>query len=137
MGPTALAALIAGRERRPSLLEEWQSHLAEFAEKPYRKMVIAALGFILASIRLRLGDLADLAWIPADRVLGSRTLSNLFVIVPTVAVGLINFFHAGAIGITESMENIAATVALFYGLIRSGRWWRDVKLPDPKPRGRG
>ncbi len=83
---------------------------------------------------MRLRDLANLAWVPADRVLGSRTLSNLFVLVPTVTVGVINFIHAGAIGITESMEDIAATVGLSYGLIRCGRWWRDVKPPEPKPR---
>lgn len=133
---TSFAALIAGRRRRPDLRDEWRSHLGGESGSGLspRRRALAALGFIVAAFRYRLRDVADIAWVPADRVLGSRTLSNLFVLVPTVAVGVINFFHAGAIGITESMENIAATVALFYGLIRCGRWWRGVKLPDPKPR---
>jgi hypothetical protein len=36
-------------------------------------------------------------------------------------------------GIMESMEDLAATIGMMYGLIRLGRWWRDVKPPDPKP----
>jgi hypothetical protein len=59
------------------MYEEWRSHLA--GDLSNQQKLYAALGFIVAAFRDRLRDLADLAWKPADRVLGSRTLSNLFV----------------------------------------------------------
>jgi hypothetical protein len=137
-GITVLAALIAGRKGRPDLLDEWRSHLAGETGRELSawQKVYASLGFLRGALKLRLRDLVDLAWVPADRVLGSRTLSNLSVLVPTVIVGMIIFRHAGAIGIMESMESITATGGLLYGLIRCGRWWRDVKPSDPKPRNK-
>jgi hypothetical protein len=126
---------MAGRKRRPGLLDEWRSHLAG---RPGHKLTNwektrDAAGFILSALKMRLRDLADLAWVPADRVLSSRTLSNLVVLVPTVAEAATILIHAGAMGIMESMEDLAATIGMMYGLIRLGRWWRDVKPPDPKP----
>jgi hypothetical protein len=34
------------------------------------------------------------------------------------------------------MESIIATGGALYGLIRYGRKWRGVELPDPKPRSK-
>jgi hypothetical protein len=132
-GITSMAALIAGPKRRPDLLEEWRTLLAATTS---RRKVLMAHGFILGAFKMRLRDLADLAWIPTDRILGSRTLSNLFVLIPTVIFGLVIFRHAGTIGIMESMEDISVVAGGFYGLIRCGRWWRSVKPPAPRPRAK-
>jgi hypothetical protein len=135
---TGLAIVIVGRTRRPALRIEWRSHLAGEAgrELSTRQKVHAALGFVRGAVKVRLRDLTDLAWIPVDRVLGSRTLSNLFVLVPTVIVGLVILGRAGTIGVMESMESITATGGVLYGLIQCGRWWRAVKPPEPKPRAK-
>jgi hypothetical protein len=42
--------------------------------------------------------------------------------------------HLGTLGVLTSAESIAAIGGALCGLIRIGRWWRDVKPPDPKPR---
>ena len=72
---------------------------------------------------------------PTPRV-DRDVLSNLFVIVPTVAVAVFIFFHAGTIGVMLGMESIIATGGLLYGLVRCGRWYRGVKPPDPSPRSK-
>jgi hypothetical protein len=136
-GLANLASIIAGSKRRPGLRDEWRSHLAgDGREPPGWQTINAAFGFVWAALKMRLRDLADLAWWPADRVLGSRTLSNLFVLGPTVAVAVAVFFHVGAIGVMMSMESIGATGGLLYGAIRCGRAYRDVRPPAPRPRAK-
>jgi hypothetical protein len=133
---TSLAIIIVGRKRRPALRVEWRSHLAGEAgcDQSAGRKIHAALGFVRGAAKMRLRDLADLAWRPADWILGSRLLSNLIVLLPTVVVGVIILRDAGTIGIMESMESITATGGVLYGLIRCGRWWRGLKPADPKPR---
>jgi hypothetical protein len=87
-------------------------------------------------VRYRLGDAADLAWKPAERVLRSRTLSNLFVLIPTTGMAVFILMHDGTLGVMLGMESIVATGGALYGLVRVGRWWRDVKPPDPTPLAR-
>ena len=137
-GLTNQATAIAGRRRRQTLWAEWQSHLAgeDGRELAARRKARAALGFVFGALQMRLRDLGDLAWIPSDRVLGSRILSNLFVLVPTASVGTSIYLHAGTIDVMVSMESIAATGGVLYGLVKCGRWYRDVKPPDPSPRSK-
>jgi hypothetical protein len=40
----------------------------------------------------------------------------------------------GTIGVITSAESVLAIGGGLYGLIRIGRWWRDVKPPEPKAR---
>ena len=77
---THLAVLLAGGGRR-ELRDEWQAHLGgENGHDPVtRAKVSQALGLVASAARFRFGDAADLVWRPADAVLGSRILSNLFV----------------------------------------------------------
>jgi hypothetical protein len=44
--------------------------------------------------------------------------------------------HDGTLGVMLGMAGISATGGALYGLIRGGRWWRDVKPPDPRPRSK-
>ena len=134
-GLTALAAQLAGR-KRPSLLAEWQTHLTgESGDDPvtWRKSR-QALGFVAAAIHLRLQDAADLAWRPADAVLGSRTLSNLFVGGPVIVVLFAIVHHDGRFGLVSDIQDAGELGAILYGVIRVGRWWRQIKPPEPKPR---
>ena len=85
---------------------------------------------------MRTRDLADLAWVPADRVLGSRMLSNFVVLAPTTTVALIIFFRAGVVSMAENMASIVATGIVLHALIIVGRWYRDVKPPDPRLRSK-
>jgi hypothetical protein len=74
----------------------------------------------------------QLAWIPADAVLRSRPLSNLVVWVPTAVGAAVLFRHIGGYGVIASAESILAIGGALYTLIRVGRWWRNVKPPEPK-----
>jgi hypothetical protein len=58
------------------------------------------------------------------------------VLLPTVAVVVLIFTHGGSLGVLESMKSISATWVALYGLVRCGRWWRDVKPPGSSPRFR-
>jgi hypothetical protein len=132
---TALAVLLAGR-KRSALADEWSAHLAgESGHDPdtWRK-VRQALGFVASAVKFRLADAADLAWRPADAVLGSRTLSNLFVWGPVVVVLVAIVHHDGRFGLVADVQDPVALGAFLYGVIKTGRWWRGVKPPEPKAR---
>jgi hypothetical protein len=134
-GLTNLAALLAGR-RRLALRDEWRAHLAgKSGHDPdtWRK-AREAIGFVASAIQFRLADAADLAWRPADAVLGSRTLSNLFVWGPVIVVLVAIVRHDGRFGLVADIQDPAALGAFLYGVIRTGRWWRGVKPPEPKAR---
>lgn len=133
---TNLAVLIAG-ERGPALGDEWCSHLAGESGRGLassRQARDAARGFLIAALRTRLQDAADLAWRPVDAVLASRELSNLIVMLATLIVAEISIHGAGRYGLVSNLANIAVTWPATYGLIRLGRWWRSVKPPEHKPR---
>ena len=132
---TNLAVLLAGR-RRPALRAEWQAHLVgESGHDPVTwPKVRQALGFVVSGVRFRLADAADLAWRPADAVLGSRTLSNSFVWGPVVVMLVAIVRHDGRFGLVANIQDPAALGAFLYGVIRTGRWWRGVKPPEPKAR---
>jgi hypothetical protein len=132
---TDLAALLAG-SRRPALRAEWRAHLVgQSGHDPvtWRKLR-QALGFVASAIQLRLADAADLAWRPADAVLGSRTLSNLFVWGPVIVILVAIVRHDGRFGLVADIQDPAALSAFLYGVVRAGRWWRGVKPPEPKAR---
>ena len=132
---TALAALLAGR-RRPALRAEWRAHLAGESghdQVTWRK-VKEASGFVASAIRCRCSDATDAAWAPADAVLKSRTLSNLFTLTPTALAALILFRHGGTIGLLGSAESVSAIYLMFYALVLAGRKYRKVKPPEPKAR---
>jgi hypothetical protein len=132
---TNLAALIAGRHR-PALRAEWRGHLAgEGGHDPVTwPKVRQALGFVAAAIHLRLQDAADQAWRPIDAVLRSRFLSNLFIWGPVIATLVAIVRHDGRFGLVADDQDPVALGAFLYGVIRTGRWWRRIKLPEPKPR---
>lgn len=132
-GLTDFAALLAGR-RRPALRVEWRAHLAgESGHDPVTwQKVKEALGFVVSGVRFRLADAADMVWRPADAVLRSRTLSNLFVWGPVIMVLVAIVRHDGRFGLVTDIQDPAALGAFLYGVIRTGRWWRGVKPPEPK-----
>jgi hypothetical protein len=134
-GITHLAALVAG-PRHPGLDEEWLTFLAGKSghDAPSWRKVGLAVTFVGAAIRLRLRDLADATWIPVDAVLKSRKLSNLVVFGPTTAAAIFIFRQAGFAEVLRSAESISAIGGTLYGLVRTGRWWRGVKPPEPRAR---
>lgn len=134
-GLTSLATLLAGRER-PALRDEWRAHLAgESGYDPVtRTKVRQALGFIVSAVRFRLADAADLAWRPADAVLGSRFLSNLFVWGPVIVTLIAVVRHDGRFGLVADDQDPVALGAFLYVAIKTGRWRRGVKPPEPKAR---
>jgi len=71
---------------------------------------------------------------PADAVLGSRTLSNLFVWGPVIVMLVAIVHHDGRFGLVADDQDPVALGAFLYGVIRTGRWWRGVKPPEPKAR---
>ena len=132
---TALATLLAGR-KRPALRDEWRAHLGgESGHDPVTwPKVRQALGFVASAIRYRLSDAADMAWRPADAVLASRFLSNLFVWGPVVAVLVAIVRHDGRFGLVADVQDPVALGVFLFLVIKTGRWWRGVKPPEPKAR---
>jgi hypothetical protein len=134
-GLIGLAASIAG-SKRPTKCDEWRAHLAgETGHDPVTwQKVNEALRFVASAVRLRLGDAADAAWTPFDAILKSRTLSNLVVLGPTGMAAVFILRQEGTLGVIKSAGSISVIGSLLYGVIRLGRWWRDVKPPEPKAR---
>jgi len=132
---TGTAVFLAGKERG-TLADEWKAHLAGWsgAGLSRQAQLRAAFGFLGAAVRFRLEDAADLAWRPADAVLGSRILSNLFVWGPVVATIFAIVRHDGRFGLVADDQDPVALGAFLYVVIKTGRWWRQIKLPEPKPR---
>jgi hypothetical protein len=131
----SIAALLSGR-RRFAIREEWTAHLAgESGHDQVSWMKVKdAFGFLISAVHFRYSDAAGVAWTPAETILKSRTLSNLSVLIPTATAGYLVLRHEGTLGVVTSAESIAAIASALYGLIRVGRWWRDVRPPEPKAR---
>jgi hypothetical protein len=132
-----LAVLLAGR-RRSALRAEWRAHL--MGDRDHDSVtwgnVRQALGLTAAASRFRLADAATLAWRPADALLRSRALSNLFVCIPVIVTVVVIVRHDSpfGLGLVNNIEGSAALGASLYGVIRIGRWWRAITLPRPKAR---
>ena len=69
-----------------------------------------------------------------EAVLKSRHRSNVIVFGPTGIAAIIILRHNGAAGMLASYESIAAIGGTLYGLVRIGRWYRNVKPTEPKAR---
>jgi hypothetical protein len=130
-----VAAFLAGPKREADH-DEWRSHLSDLTGQGLsnQDQTSAALGFLWAALRYRVRDAATLAWWPVDELLRSRTWSNLFVLVPTLMVALYILRHLGTLGVLMSAEGIIGIGGILYGLVRAGRWWRNVNPAEPKAR---
>ena len=132
---TGLAAFIAGH-KRAVIGNEWRAHLSgeTGAGLSADRLTREAAGFILAAIRFRVEDAADLAWRPVDAVLASRTLSNLMVLTVTLATAAIFARQGGVYGVADNLVGVGVVWGAAFGLIHYGREWRDVKPAERKPR---
>ncbi len=132
---TGLAAFIAG-PKRDVIAGEWRSHLLGETGTGLSedRQTRDAVGFILAAVRYRLQDAADLAWRPVDTVLASRTVSNLVVLLVTLATAAIFTRQGGLYGLADNLVSVGVVWGAAFGLIHYGRQWRDVKPPERKPR---
>ena len=93
-----------------------------------RRMQLAA-GFVVAALRCRLDDAADLAWRPVDALLSSWHGSNLATFVPvTVAVGLI-LMRDGFYGLITNAENLGMIATAPYLAIKALRKYRQLGTP--------
>ena len=67
-------------------------------------------------------------------MLGSRTLSSLFVGGPVVVMLFAIVRHDGRFGLMADIQDASELAAILYLVIRTGRWWRGVKPPEPMAR---
>lgn len=67
-------------------------------------------------------------------MLRSRPLSNLLVWGPVIAVLAAIVHHDGRFGLVADDQDPVALGAFLYVVIKTGRWWRGVKPPEPKAR---
>lgn len=132
-----LAVFLAGR-KRAVMGSEWCAHLSGETGKglPAVRQVREAAGFLLAAIRYRLQDLADLLWRPVDTVLASRELSNLIVVLATLGVTVVFIRQGGLNGLADNLGSVAVVWGAALGLIHVGRRWRDLNPPERKLRRR-
>jgi hypothetical protein len=146
---------IAGHERE-AVSSEWQSHLSgeTGAGLSADRQVREAAGFVLAAVRCRLHDAADLiwkkadavlaavrrrlrgvaglAWKPVDAALASRALSGLVVLLATLGVSALFIREGGLYGLADHLEAVAVAWGAAMGLVHVGRQWSDVKPPERK-----
>lgn len=123
-----LAGHIAG-SGRTELRADWQAVLAE---APDATAVRAARGMVYSAVRLRLEDIAEQCWRPADAVLRSRTLSGSFVALPTASATWVLFLHGGGVDTLGHAEAITAIGIASRALITGGRKWRGLAPPEHK-----
>jgi hypothetical protein len=71
---------------------------------------------------------------PAGAVLGSHTLSSLFAGGLAVVMLFAIVRHDRRFGLVADIQDASELGALVYLVIRTGRWWRGVKPPEPKAR---
>jgi hypothetical protein len=75
---------------------------------------------------MRLHDVTDLAWLPVDAALRSRTLSRLFVWIPLPATVLAVVCDFGLHGLLTNAQNLITLWIFSYVVIRLGKWWRGL-----------
>ena len=74
---------------------------------------------------------ADAAWPLADAVLASRKLSNLVVLLATLAVAALYARDGGVNGLIVNLPGLAVVWSAAYGLIRLGYGWRGSSRGRP------
>jgi hypothetical protein len=134
---TGLAVFIAG-QNRAVVSAEWRSHLSGESGTglPSRRQARESAGFVLAAVRYRLQDAADLAWRPVDILLESRELSNLTVVLATLVIAVF-FLHRGGLNdLANNLVNVAVVPASTLAAIHGGRRYRQVKPPKRRSRRR-
>ena len=134
---TSLAVLIAG-QRGDVASAEWCSHLSGETGTglPSRRQARESAGFVLAAVRYRLQDAADLAWRPVDTLLESRELSNLTVVLATLVI-VVFFLHRGGLNdLADHLEQVAVVPTFALAMIHCGRRYRQVKPRKREPRRR-
>ena len=129
---TAVAGFLAG-PRRARLCDAWAADLCgdpETGKQPSaRRRASLAAGFIVAALRCRLDDAADLAWQPVDALLSSRHASNLATFVPvTMAAGLI-VTRDGFYGLIANADNLGVIAGVPYAAIKGLRKYRQISTP--------
>ena len=114
--PDAWAADLHGDpESKQTILESQQLRLAA--------------GFVVAALRCRLDDAADLTWRPVDALVSSWRGSNLAVLLPiTVSVGLI-VPREGFYGLIANADNLGVIAAAPYAAIKGLRRYRQIDTP--------
>jgi hypothetical protein len=90
---------------------------------------------MVAAMKYRLHDVAELMWRPIDAILASRKLSNLTVSIPIIVVIVAVVHHDGTYGLVSAGGSLIAFGGVLYGIILPGRRWRGVKPAEHKPSG--
>lgn len=132
----SLAVRIAG-PARSHLRNEWASLLTGCPEDGFLPSLmnqrLMVLGFLVASIRMRLRDVARPAWRPIDWLLGTAPRTNGFI---TAVVGGQAIYIVGDQGLaalaTEVWEPCGAASASLYMLARWLRRARGIELAAPE-----
>jgi len=129
---TGLACALAG-PRRAHLRGAWGADLygdPEQKERPpgWHRFQLA-MGFVVAAIRCRFDDAAQIAWRPVDRLLASWAASTLAMLMPLAAATVVVLTHGGIYGIVSNAENLSVTGALPYLAIKALRRYRQIRAP--------
>lgn len=57
--------------------------------------------------------------------------------VPVIVTLFAIVHHDGLFGLVTDIQDTSELGVILYGVIRTGRWWRGIKPPDPKARRAG
>ncbi|MFD0633666.1 hypothetical protein ACFQ9X_20985 [Catenulispora yoronensis] len=97
-------------------------------------IVANAGGMVRAALWRRWDHAVQTCWSPVDRVLRSRILSNLLVVVPSAAAAWVLFHNGGGANLLGHAEAVAAVGGVLRELVVLGRWWRNVEPPERRAR---
>jgi hypothetical protein len=126
-----LAGLLAGR-RHAHLRDAWAADLygePDGVQLPSAQRLKLAAGDVVAALRCRLDDAADLIWQLVDGLLSSWHGSNLTVLMPvTIALGLI-MSREGCYGLINNADNLGVIAAAPYAVIKGLRKYRQIDTP--------
>jgi len=129
---TRLAGSLAGR-RHAHLRVAWVADLYGDPQtgvplSPRRRMRIAG-GFLIAALRCRLDDAADLAWRPVEALLSSWHGSNLATFMPVTLAPALVLSREGFYGLITNAENLGVIAAALYAAIKVLRKCRQIATP--------
>ncbi|MFD7793658.1 hypothetical protein [Streptomyces sp. NPDC059759] len=138
---TALAVRLAG-EQRGYLDRDWAAVLAGSPEDGIRhsarQQLALALGFFIAALRMRVGDLARPIWRPIDWLLRVQSRTNTFItsVVGAQAVWIVDDGGLAAL-VTEVWEPCGGAALALYALSRWLRRIRGIELSEIGPESGG
>ena len=133
---TDAAGVLAGwlvGSKRAYLQDAWAADLhgdPDRGKPSSGRRLRLATGFVVAAIRVRLKDLAELAWQPVDALLASWRGSQIVILVPVVTTAAVAVVcSSGLYGVVVNADNLTCIATASYLAIKGLRRYPNISSP--------